>query len=259
MKNNNLIPIAIVVAGILVAGAVYMNSRGGADGPTPDGNEPQEITLAPITAEDHILGNPDADIVIVEFSDLECPFCKSFHGTMNTIMGEYGKDGRVSWVYRHFPLTNLHSKAVVEAVATECAAELGGNQGFWDYINRLYEVTPSNNGLDLNLLPEMAEEVGLDKVKFEECLESERHLDKIEAQLNDGVAAGARGTPYNVLVLSDEISAETVELIESINAQYIASVPQGIMHVSKDNMKITVGGGIPLEMMAALLNSILEI
>ena len=123
-KNNLMIPGAIVIAGIIIAGAVFASSGGGG-GNAPvanNGNQPPaevEINIKPVSASDHILGNPNADIVIVEFSDLECPFCKNFHITMQQIMEDFGKDGRVAWVYRHFPLTQLHPKAQVEAEATE--------------------------------------------------------------------------------------------------------------------------------------------
>ena len=73
----------------------------------------REATSAvrPVNGEDHILGNPDAPVKLIEFSDFECPFCKRFHPTMKRLMDEYGEDGRVAWVYRHFPLDAIHSKA----------------------------------------------------------------------------------------------------------------------------------------------------
>ncbi len=78
---------------------------------------------------DHIRGNPDAPVTLVEYSDFECPFCKRFHPTVKRIVDEYG--GRVRWVYRHFPLDEIHPvKARREAAAAECAAELGGNDAF---------------------------------------------------------------------------------------------------------------------------------
>ena len=110
------------------------------------------FTLDPVTPADHILGNPNAEVFIVEYSDLECPFCKQFHKSMLEIMSEYGAEGKVAWVYRHFPLDQLHSKARKEAEATECATELGGNDAFWEYTNKIFEITPSNNGLNLELL-----------------------------------------------------------------------------------------------------------
>ncbi len=78
---------------------------------------------------DHYRGNPDAEIVLVEYSDYECPFCTRFHTTLKNIVREYGN--QVAWVYRHYPLTQLHPNATVLANASECAAELGGNDAFW--------------------------------------------------------------------------------------------------------------------------------
>jgi len=202
-QNNLTIPIAIIIAGALIAGGVFFSNKSEEKAPVDNNQnneQVEEINLAPITSEDHILGNPNAEIIIVEFSDIECPYCKRFHETMNQVIEEYGKDGKVAWVYRHFPLDQLHSKARKEAEATECAAELGGNTGFWDYTNKLYKATPSNDGFDLDKLPDLAEEVGLDRAAFETCLESRRHADKVESHYQDGINAGARGTPYNIII-----------------------------------------------------------
>ncbi|OGI95322.1 hypothetical protein A2917_02025 [Candidatus Nomurabacteria bacterium RIFCSPLOWO2_01_FULL_42_17] len=106
--------------------------------------------IRPITSDDHILGNANARIVIVEYSDLECPFCKVFHNTMHQVVEKSG--GNVAWVYRHYPIPQLHSKAFHEAEATECAWEQKGNDGFWKYIDKLFEITPSNNGLPVERL-----------------------------------------------------------------------------------------------------------
>lgn len=156
--------------------------------------------MKPVSKDDHIRGNPDASVKIVEYSDTECPFCKRFHPTMLQVMDEYGKDGKVAWVYRHFPLDQLHSKARKEAEATECAAELGGNDTFWSYLDRLMEVTPANNGLDLAELPKIAEYVGLDTAKFNECLSSGRYAQKIEKHVQDAIATGGQGTPWSIVV-----------------------------------------------------------
>ncbi len=112
--------------------------------------EPLEVKIRPVSESDHILGNIDAKIIIVEYSDLECPFCKVFHSTMHQVVKEYS--GEVAWVYRHFPIVGLHPKAFREAEATECAWEQGGNEVFWKYTDKLFEVTPSNNGLEESLL-----------------------------------------------------------------------------------------------------------
>lgn len=157
-----------------------------------------EIQIAPVTDQDHIRGAKDAKVTLVEFSDTECPFCKRFHPTMKQLVEKYPDD--VRWVYRHFPLDSLHSKARKEAEATECAAELGGEDAFWAYLDRLFEVTPSNDRLDLAELPNIATAVGLDRGKFEECLKSGRQAGRIAAQLADATNAGGDGTPYTVLI-----------------------------------------------------------
>lgn len=205
-QTNLTIPIAIVVAGVLIAAAVFIaNMEGGTNTDTNGRNNDtngEEITLAPITEDDHILGNPDADIIIVEYSDTECPFCKEFHETMHAVIDEFGTSGRVAWVYRHLPLDRVHPKARTEAEATECAADLGGNTAFWSYIDRLFEVTPSNNQLDLDRLPEIAEEVGLDRDAFQECMDGDQAAQAVEEDVQSARDAGASGTPHSVILLT---------------------------------------------------------
>ena len=213
-KNKNLaVPIAIVIAGALIAGSVYFSLGKAATSPTAAGDNaaaanqqlPQGDTssldqMAAISAGYHIRGNPNAPVKIVEYSDTECPFCKRFHGTMKQIMDEYGKSGKVAWVYRQFPLTQLHPKALKEAEATECANELGGNDKFWAYIDRLLEVTPSNNGLDPAELPNIAQYIGLDRAKFDTCLNSGKYTQHIEQDTQNATATGGNGTPWSIVI-----------------------------------------------------------
>jgi len=210
-KSILTVPVAIIIAGAIIAGAVLYSKTPG-DTPQVAGVQESEGVMAPVTNEDHILGNPDAEIKIVEYSDTSCPFCKQFHPTMERIMDEYGKDGRVAWVYRHFPLNKpdslgrmLHPNAGKEAEAMECAAELGGNQKFWEYASRLYNVTPAvtgatPEGLPLTELPNIAEYVGLDRAKFESCLASGRYADEVEEDYVDGLNAGVLGTPFSYII-----------------------------------------------------------
>ncbi|RJQ34096.1 disulfide bond formation protein DsbA [Candidatus Parcubacteria bacterium] len=206
LKQNNLaIPLAIVIAGALIAAAVYFGNAGagGASALQPQGAE--QLTgdleqMKPISADDHIRGNLNAPVKIVEYSDPECPFCKRFHDTMKQVMNEYGKDGKVAWVYRNFPLDQLHPKARSEATAIECAGELGGNDKFWAYADRLYEVTPSNNGLDPMELHNIAQYVGLDMTKFNTCLTSDTFAQHIEDDVQNAVATGGNGTPWSIVV-----------------------------------------------------------
>ena len=105
------VPLAIIIAGALIAGALYFASIGRAPKGGGQGTARAEKNIRPVQKDDHILGNADAKITIVEFSDTECPFCKRFHATMHEVIDTYGKDGKVAWVYRHFPIAQLHPKA----------------------------------------------------------------------------------------------------------------------------------------------------
>lgn len=204
-------PAAIILAGVLISGAIIysLNKKSTPRAENESASLAQNIQSAPSidnvrpvsTDRDHILGNPAAPIKIVEYSDTECPFCKNFHETMHQIIQEY--DGRVVWIYRHFPIHQIHPKAILEAEATECAAELGGNTAFWAYLNRIFEITPSNNGLDVALLPEIAEFVGIDRTAFEECLESRKHAQRVADDYNNAIESGGRGTPYSIVITSD--------------------------------------------------------
>lgn len=210
MKSNLTIPGAIILAGAIVALAIifvgggFENSQLRASPAQPQPSNGPRVN--PVTKEDHLLGNPNAPITIVEYSDLECPFCKRFHATMKQVIKEYGESGQVAWVYRHFPLDSIHPKARKEAEASECAAELGGHVKFWEYVDRLFEVTPSNNRLDPLLLPQIAEEIGLDRSAFQTCLESGKYADEIERDLQDALNAGARGTPFSVIITKEGLA-----------------------------------------------------
>lgn len=149
---------------------------------------------------DHVYGNPGAPVTLIEYSDFECPFCKRFHGSVKQVIDE--SRGQVKWVYRHFPIEQLHPvKARKEAVAAECAGELGGNDGFWKFSDRFFELTPSNNRTDVDtVLPQIAREIGLDEKQFASCLVSGRHDQRIEKDIRDANTAGANGTPWSVIV-----------------------------------------------------------
>jgi protein-disulfide isomerase len=200
------VPVAIVLAGGLIATALYFTNSTAA--PAADPNSPTGGTVMEeirgVQADDHIVGNPNAPVVIVEYSDTECPFCKQYHQTMHTLIDEYGADGQVAWVYRHFPLAQLHSKAPKQAEALECAGELGGNDGFWAYTDRLYATTPANNGYDNSKLPDLAAEVGLDKAAFTTCLDSGKHALSVQEDYEEAVAAGGRGTPHSIILFGGE-------------------------------------------------------
>lgn len=206
MKNNLSLPVAIIIAGALIAGAVYWNARGNGIAIAPQPQAGTQNTrglesINPVGNADHIRGNPNATVKIVEYSDMECPFCKRFHSTMQQVMDEYGTKSRVAWVYRHFPLDSIHSQARTEAIASECANELGGNDAFWKYVDRFFELTPSNNQTNIaTVLPQIALEIGLDKTKFNSCLASKKYEKHVQDDLDNAIATGGNGTPWSIVV-----------------------------------------------------------
>ena len=225
-QNNFAVPIAIIIAGLAIATAVYFGNSNSKKDIVPLAEE-QGVTIAPVTTDDHILGNPNAKVVIIEYSDTECPFCKMFHTTMSRIMSEYGSGGKVAWVYRHSPIASLHSKAHREAQATECAASLGGNTKFWDYTNKLFDTTPSNNGLKDEELFTIAENVGLDKEAFSTCLESGTQAARVDRDLASSQEAGVRGTPHSLVLMNSKLvtrieGADSYESVKNTVDQYLA-------------------------------------
>ncbi len=226
-QNTFTIPLAIIVAGGLVAAAIYFGA--GSSNPTPIANNTDtqavDINLVSVTEKDHIIGDRNAELVIVEYSDTECPFCKTFHKTMKEVVQNY--DGKVAWVYRHFPIAQLHSKASKEAEATECAAELGGNQAFWKYLDKIFETTNSNNSLDPSELPKIATAIGLDGNAFNACLSSSRYAELVKKSVEEAIKAGALGTPYSVIV-------------------------------TRDGQKILINGAEPLTMIKAKIDGLLK-
>lgn len=96
------------------------------------------VEIRPLSAEDHRIGDPDAAIVIVEYSDLDCPFCRNFHDTMHKVLED---NDNVAWVYRHYPIPQLHPNAFAKSEESECAYELGGNKAFWKYADKNFSAT----------------------------------------------------------------------------------------------------------------------
>ncbi|OGM15690.1 hypothetical protein A2V56_02065 [Candidatus Woesebacteria bacterium RBG_19FT_COMBO_42_9] len=207
-----LIIISIILAfmvGVLWQKVSYLSSKTSTKGTTADttqGNPPaggklseeQAKNVPTLSDKDHIRGSKDAKLILIEYSDLECPFCKKFHPTVLQLLEEYG--GQLALVYRHFPLDQLHSKADKEAEASECVRELGGEEAFWKFVDKIFEVTPANNGLDHTLLPTYAGDAGVDQAAFKSCLDSGKYADYVESDYQGGIKAGITGTPGSFIV-----------------------------------------------------------
>jgi protein-disulfide isomerase len=147
-------------------------------------------TLEPVTGDEWIRGDiENAAVVLVEYSDFECPFCSRHHPTMEQVMDEYGDD--VAWVYRHFPLS-FHAEAEPSALAAECVGNLAGNDAFWEFADAAFD---NNDSLSDDLYLELALEAGVSESDFTECYENETYASAISDDQSSGSAAGVSGTP----------------------------------------------------------------
>lgn len=219
MENSNSkisIVGAIILAGLLISGAIIYTKKPA----TPDGQSAKVVqkeqpaqpeTQTPSSqlrlpdSTDHLMGSPNAEITIVLYSDIECPYCKQFHTTMKKVMDTYGKDGKVNWVYRHLPIKSLHPSAPKIAEATECAAELGGNEKFWQYLDKVV-VTTSITAQNLTTqLVTIAGEINLNKANFQQCLESNKYSQKISDSIQEATALGIQGTPFSAIIKQGKI------------------------------------------------------
>ncbi|NCS98589.1 thioredoxin domain-containing protein [Candidatus Parcubacteria bacterium] len=204
-KNNSLaFALTILISGIVIGGGIFI-SRTNLLANLFEKEEFVEIKddkIQPITAEDHIIGNPDADVIIIEYSDFECPYCQEFHTTMRRIIDDYGQTGSVAWIYRQAPLEEIHSNARRIALVSECVSEIGGNNMFWNFTNQIFDNAPESiSESNTNII---LENLGLDTEEINSCTEEPETIKKIEDDLKDieYIKSIDRefGTPYNIVI-----------------------------------------------------------
>jgi len=195
MKSSLTIPLAIILGGIIVAIAIYVSMPKKA---LPTAGNP--ALVRPVGASDHILGNPAAKVMIVEYSDFDCDFCKGFHETLHQIIANEGASGEVAWVFRDFPLTEIHPNAFSHARAAECVAQVAGNDAFWKFSDTLFSnqpVDPANYG-------SLAKTAGISGDAFAACYSTaSTTLDaRITADRKNALDMGAQGTPYSLILVN---------------------------------------------------------
>lgn len=218
MNQNYTVPISIIVAGALIAGAVLISNNfqgvlspkstskatgtnGQAAGTTtqspPQQTVPQGNTVKVSIDDDPVMGDPEAPVTLIEFSDFECPFCKrSFDEMLPQLKNEYVGTGKVKFVYRDFPLSFHDPLATQEALAATCAREQGGDEVFFKYHDEIFKRTQSNgNGMPKSELYNIASDIGLDDSAFRNCLDSEKYKGEVSQDIIDGTNAGVTGTP----------------------------------------------------------------
>ncbi len=167
---------------------------------TPQVKNTDPIVTAPakpiaVLPTDYVRGDiTKAQVVIVEYSDSDCPYCQRFHVTMKDVLQKYGT--KVAWVYRYFPLS-IHPDAQNEAIALECSAQLGGNDVFWKYLDQVIDITVSPDK-SASVLTSTATALGIDQKAFTACLANPATAKKVTDQAAEAQALGAQGTPYSI-------------------------------------------------------------
>lgn len=208
------VPAAIIVGFGLIAAAIYFSGTGaGSSVSIPTNDTTPEVTdtsvsldkINPVTEDDHIRGNPNAQIMMVEYSDFDCVFCQRFHETMNAVMEDYGADGRVAWVYRQLPFEQLHPSAPMLAQASECVAKLGGNDAFWTFADLVFGQKSDGAATNLVLLPDFVRTSGVSVDDYNACMESGETTSLVEADYQNALAMGVRGTPFTAIMVGGQV------------------------------------------------------
>lgn len=176
---------------------------------------------------DHIRGNAAAEVSIIEYSDFECPYCKRFHPTPGELTRKFGD--RVNWIYRHLPLEFHNPAARREAIASECAGKLGGNEMFWKYSDAIFEHTRSNGaGLPAeHSEAALAARQGLNGAAFARCLTDPASAKRVDEDLADAVAVRMSGTP-TTLIRNNRTGATEV-VVGARSADYIAPIIERVL------------------------------
>lgn len=206
-ESSPAIPIAIIGGFAMIALAIFFTNQAGGR-PNTDSTQgeqtQQESTARLVDETDYIRGNPNAPIMIVEYSDYDCPFCKQYHETMNRVIDEFGISGRVAWTYRQFPLAQLHPNSPKISEAALCVGDIGGNDAFWSFSDLIFESRSVDEPTNVTKLPQYAEKSGISEDDYIACMTDGRMRDTVVASIEDGFNSGARGTPYTVLTVGDQ-------------------------------------------------------
>jgi protein-disulfide isomerase len=224
--SHPAIPIAIVVGFAMIAIAVFFTAGNNTSTSTPpmpeDGSSSRTTnsTPRPVDGSDHIRGNPNAPILIIEYGDYDCPFCKQYHDTLNQIMDEYGVTGKVAWVYRQYPIGQLHPNSPNVSEAALCVGSIGGHDAFWKFTDLIFENREIDEPTNPVKLPDYAVEIGINKEEYFACVDSNKMEDSLKNSVADAFNIGARGTPYTVITVGNEQAvvngAQSYEVVKSI-------------------------------------------
>ena len=194
------IPLAILFSGLLLSIAIYVVRI--KHTLTNGGGNPEAVRA--VAPSDHLIGNPSAPIMVVEYADIDSSYSKSFQLTMEQLMTEYASTGKVAWVYRHFPLGDEHPNAATHALAAECATSLSVPTTFFRFIDALQAAAPGENQFNPSGYPGIVRELGIDEGAFKKCITDGAFTKRVHDDYANALASGATGSPFVVLIIQGQ-------------------------------------------------------
>lgn len=205
-------PVAIIIGSIILA--IGLMGYGLITGGSTSGAPTTPFTGRPIDSTDFIDGNAKSKVIIVEYSDPECPFCMQVHPTIKQLRNEYAK--KIAFTYRHFPLTQIHPHALDESKAIFCAGKIGGGVKYFEYIDSLfgYKINNKTTQLTPTGKEDLALNLGIDKQAFMSCVSGQEAATAVNNSMNDGVAAGVQGTPASFILIKTRDGYQTVSMVD---------------------------------------------
>ena len=195
-----VLPVAIIAAGIIVATALYfvrvnklVHEEAG-----------DARVIRPVTPMDHLMGNPTAPVIVVQYGDMDSEYSKKFNAIMTQIMSEYANSGKVAWAYRHFPIISLHPNAATHASASECVASIAGPESFWRFLDAIAAQAPGVNQFNPKYYDTIIAGLGVPQAVFAECLSKGTFEKHVQDDYSNALLAGATGAPYLVLIVKGQ-------------------------------------------------------
>lgn len=161
-----------------------------------------------------VYGNTASKVFLVEYSDTECPYCSDFYSTIKQIMPEY--KNKIGFVYRNFPLTNIHPHAQKESEALLCAEKLGGVNAYYGMMFAMFDYKVANNTTQLKsgVMDSLFAQVAVDVTEANNCLQSGEMATKVKASIQDGITSGVKGTPSSFVLLKTKKGYEIIDAME---------------------------------------------
>lgn len=199
-KKFELTPsVSILLAGVIIAGAIVYVNLNPMQPVVATGEPTVPVSIPPVTARDHVFGSPNAPVVLIEYSDFQCPFCARIHPDLKRIVEE--SNGEVAWVYRHYPLESIHPQAKPAAVAAECIAKQKGSEAFWKFADAIFADQSKMNSAEYVAL---AGQLGANVQQFSSCVANGEFDDLIATQSAEAEQSGGSGTPFTVVMYNGE-------------------------------------------------------